>query len=366
MIETESFLLPLFQELRKQGVSLGIPEYLLAIKSIREGIGIEDINRLERFLKLIWTKSQDEQEIFNSKFTELVKHGLYQPIEIPQKSNEEKDNQYLKDNQIEKPAKTVTTTTTQQELNITARLSSQLSYNRILPKLTSTPVTYNLIPRLPISQREMTVCWRHMRRLQREGIPEDLDIQGTIDDICKVGFFRHPVLKPRRRNQVKLVLLIDREGSMSPFNPLMKVLQKSIEKGGVSGKISTYYFHDCPEVYLYKKPNFTEPFPIEDILLEQARDNSVLIVSDAGAARRTYDGQRLKETKAFIQQLRQYTYLYAWLNPVPQSRWRTTTAEDIAQFVPMYSLEREGLNDSIKILLGHPFPPGVRLDDQDA
>lgn len=362
MIETESFLLPLFQELRKQGVPLGISEYLLALKTIREGIGIEDINRLQRLLKLLWTKSQDEQEIFNSKFTELVKPRLYKPIAISQPTNEEKYNQFLKDNPIEKPTKT----SMQQELKITARSYSQLSPNRNLPKPTSIQVTYNLIPRLPISQRDMTVSWRHMRRLQREGIPEDLDVKGTINDICKVGFFRRPVLQPRRRNQVKLVLLIDREGSMSPFNPLMKAFLESIEKGGVSGKISAYYFHDCPEVYLYKNPNFTAPLLIEDILLEQARDNSVLIVSDAGAARRTYDGQRLKQTKAFIKQLRQYTYLYAWLNPVPQPRWRTTTAEDIAKFVPMYSLEREGLNDSIKILLGHPFPPGVRLDDQDA
>ncbi|NJN11052.1 MAG: hypothetical protein HC815_24945 [Richelia sp. RM1_1_1] len=52
MIETESFLLPLFHELRKQGVPLGISEYLLALKSIREGIGIEDIDRLERFFKI--------------------------------------------------------------------------------------------------------------------------------------------------------------------------------------------------------------------------------------------------------------------------------------------------------------------------
>ncbi|KST66731.1 VWA domain-containing protein [Mastigocoleus testarum] len=382
MTKTESFLLPLFQELQKQGIPLGMSEYLLALKSIREGIGIEDIDRLERFLKLLWAKSQEDREIFNLKFTELVKPRLYKPIIIASKINEDepstdssnksitaspssKNNQVEKSNQIKTETKTKTPTK-QQQYNIPARSSRELSSIRNLSKSTYKKNPYNLIPRLPMSQRDMTVSWRHLRRLRREGIAEDLDVQETINDICKTGFFRRPVLQPRRRNQVELVLLIDREGSMSPFNPLMKALQKSIEKGGLLGKISTYYFHDCPEVYFYKKPNLTQTCPIEDVLSEQVRDNSVLIVSDAGAARRTYDGQRLKETKAFIKQLRQYTYLYAWLNPVPQSRWKTTTAENIGEFVPMYPLDRQGLNDIVKILIGHPFPPGVRLDDQDS
>ena len=89
-----------------------------------------------------------------------------------------------------------------------------------------------------------------------------------------------------------------------------------------------------------------------------------MIISDAGAARRTYDSERLRQTELFIRQLRCYTYRYGWLNPVPQSQWKITTAEDIAQFIPMYPLNREGLNDLVKILLGHPFPSGVGLNDE--
>ncbi len=56
-----------------------------------------------------------------------------------------------------------------------------------------------------------------------------------------------------------------------------------------------------------------------------------------------------------------YTYLYAWLNPMPRNRWEKTTAEDIARIVPMFSVNREGLNDAVNILRGHPFPSGVGL-----
>lgn len=75
-----------------------------------------------------------------------------------------------------------------------------------------------------------------------------------------------------------------------------------------------------------------------------------------------YDNLRRDETKIFLHQLRSYTYLYAWLNPVPLYRWHFTTAEDIAQLAPMYPLDRDGLDDAITILRGHPFPPGVRTD----
>jgi uncharacterized protein with von Willebrand factor type A (vWA) domain len=102
---------------------------------------------------------------------------------------------------------------------------------------------------------------------------------------------------------------------------------------------------------------------LEEVLQEKAKGNSVLIISDGGAARGYYDGMRVGDTKTFLQTLSTYTYLYAWLNPMPQNRWLTTTAEDIANMVPMFPLEREGLEDAVNILRGHPFPAGVGLNE---
>jgi uncharacterized protein with von Willebrand factor type A (vWA) domain len=43
---------------------------------------------------------------------------------------------------------------------------------------------------------------------------------------------------------------------------------------------------------------------------------------------------------------------YAWLNPMPNHRWRNTTAEEIARFVPMFEMNRRGLDAAIDILRG--------------
>jgi uncharacterized protein with von Willebrand factor type A (vWA) domain len=136
----------------------------------------------------------------------------------------------------------------------------------------------------------------------------------------------------------------------------------SIIRGGLLGRVSLYYFHDCPEGFLFRYPNLTGSLSLEIILSSQAKGSSVLIVSDAGAARGYYDEQRLKDTKAFLKTLNTCTYLYVWLNPMPTTRWRATTAEDIARLAPMFHLDRDGLNDTVNILRGHPFPPEVNLD----
>ena len=42
----------------------------------------------------------------------------------------------------------------------------------------------------------------------------------------------------------------------------------------------------------------------------------------------------------------------AWLNPMPQERWAGTTAEAIAQQVPMFEFNRAGLEQAIGALRG--------------
>ncbi len=113
----------------------------------------------------------------------------------------------------------------------------------------------------------------------------------------------NPALKPRRRNQARLILLVDKQGSMTPFEPLIKTIIESILRGGLLGKTKIYYFHDFPQAYLYQRPNLTNGLPLTTALDRQVKGNSVLVISDAGAARGNYDEIRVAETKSFLQTL---------------------------------------------------------------
>ena len=377
IVEFETLLLPLFNRLRQKDIPVGISEYLLAIKMIQCRGAWQDIERLKRLLCLLWVKSLEDQYIFNQLFEELVRPELEKQLLEADKSPlpkidedstfppQETENLDINSNPISQVSSEVKQGNkpqpNQPTNSIPIRDFSRKSLSEITPIKLRFRQSYNLIPRLPITRREMTSIWRNLRLLKREGAPENLDVQGTINLFCKMGFFSGVVLQPSRKNQVKLVLLIDCEGSMSPFKLLIDTLQESIEKVGLLNQKNIFYFHNVPRGYLFTKPNLTKPLPIEEVLSREVGNNSVVIVSDGGAARRTYDSERLHQTKEFIRQLSDKTYLYGWLNPVPEFQWRMTTAEDIATFIPMYSLNPQGLNDLVKILLGYPFPMGVNL-----
>ena len=77
-----------------------------------------------------------------------------------------------------------------------------------------------------------------------------------------------------------------------------------------------------------------------------------LIVSDAGAARGGFSPERVERTREWIQHLQQSVPYLAWLNPMPNDSWLHTTAGRIASFVPMFEMNRQGMNAAISFLRG--------------
>jgi uncharacterized protein with von Willebrand factor type A (vWA) domain len=370
MSELDTSLFQVFEQLRQQGVPLGVSDYLEAIETIQTGWGLEDIDSFKSLLRLFWTKSREDGEFFDTTFAKLVEsryklksltNESKKPFENSQPANISFDDSLEPNESQPKTEETKTTEGEQSQLiklKVPGRLEDELLCDEII---TEEQQYYQLTPRLIMSRREMAGIWRQLRRPQRIGVPEELDVENTIKNISNTGFLLNPALKPRRRNQARLVLLVDKQGSMTPFEPLIKTIIESILRGGLLGKTKIYYFHDFPQAYLYQRPNLTNGLPLTTALDRQVKGNSVLVISDAGAARGNYDEIRVAETKSFLQTLTIYTYLYAWLNPMPRNRWEKTTAEDIARIVPMFSVNREGLNDAVNILRGHPFPSGVGL-----
>lgn len=100
----------------------------------------------------------------------------------------------------------------------------------------------------PVTRRQMKQNWRYLRRPVREGIPTELDIEATVNQIGQQGVLLEPVLLPPRINQSELLLLIDQDGSMVPFHSLSRRLAETAVRGGRLGKAGIYYFHNCPNL----------------------------------------------------------------------------------------------------------------------
>jgi uncharacterized protein with von Willebrand factor type A (vWA) domain len=204
----------------------------------------------------------------------------------------------------------------------------------------------------PVTRRQMKQSWRYLRRPVREGIPIELDIEATVNQIGQQGVLLEPVLVPRRVNRTELLLLIDQDGSMVPFHTLSHRLAETAVRGGRLGKAGIYYFHNCPMHYLYHDSYHQEAEAIADMLPRLPTRTAVLIFSDAGAARGGYSEERIELTEKFVTQLKQRVRYIAWLNPMPQKRWFGTTADEIARLVPMFEMTRRGLQDAIAVLRG--------------
>ena len=218
---------------------------------------------------------------------------------------------------------------------------------------------------LPVTQRQMKQSWRHLRRMVREGMATELDVEATVQRIAHDGMLLNPVLVARRTNRTELVLLIDQDGSMVPFHSLSVRLVETALRGGRLGKAGAYYFHNCPVDYLYNDPMHQEAEPIEEVLRGFQRDRTaVLIFSDAGAARGGLNLERAELTATFLQQLKQHVRYVAWLNPMPKPRWNTSTAREIALHVPMFEATRQGLDEAIDALRGRHHALAALLGGQ--
>ncbi len=245
-----------------------------------------------------------------------------------------------------------------------------------------------LIPQFPLTEREIVQAWRRLRQPVREGPPVELDIDKTIARRCRLGIISDLVLVPRRRNTARLLLLIDREGSMTPFHSFVENVSSAVRASGNLENVAIYYFHDVPvegvnpaglnipgnrmfpdldsvlpkiepikKGFLFEDKQMSSPVGLDEVLDEHAYGSAVVLISDAGAARGKYDIHRLLNTIAFLKGVRAYSKQLVWLNPLLDDYWKKNinTATHIARHVPMFSLDRDGIYKSINVLRGQPF-----------
>jgi hypothetical protein len=369
MLTDDLTLFPVFESLRKQGVPLGISEYLAVVEVLRQGYGENQPEKVERLCRLVWAKSQDDQELFDLAFARLARPRLEDQTlatkNAPKKIEKNVGDELLVGREgksgsgsSEPPVGEI-----EEEEHITTKaFTFSAAWEESGEDLTiMTPTRFQLTPSLPIGIREMATAWRHLRLPQRSGPALELDVEGTLDDISRRGLFLGPRMRPRRRNQADLVVLLDVSDTMVPFSPLVDILLESIVRVGLLNEVKVYYFQEYPREVFFEQPGLNGEVPLEDVMRLQAAERSVLIVSEGGAALGSFDSSRLHKTHSFLQVLDSVTYLYAWLNPLPPERWQGTTAGAIARLAPMFTMDRDGLNDTVNILRGYPFPPTVNL-----
>lgn len=104
--------------------------------------------------------------------------------------------------------------------------------------------------------RQFQMAFRKLRQYSSrvEGERTELDIDQTIDKTCENAGLLEIVYDKPRKNTVKVLLLIDSDGSMLPYSRLCNQLFQALRKSNHFKDLKVYYFHNCIYDNLYNTP----------------------------------------------------------------------------------------------------------------
>lgn len=207
--------------------------------------------------------------------------------------------------------------------------------------------------------RQIEVALRKLRAFQREGQPDELDVEGTIDATAKNAGELEIVVRPPRKSNIRVLLLMDVGGSMDPHIQLVSRLFSAAKRASNIRSLKTYYFHNCIYGRLYETEHFADPVSVDDVLHERGPEWKLVIVGDAamhpaellGLGDYEYyaTGRAGAPTTGLkqLERLADHFRRSAWLNPDPPSYWKGGTAEQIGKVFPMFHLTLDGLSDAV-------------------
>ena len=218
-----------------------------------------------------------------------------------------------------------------------------------------------------LNTRHFQTALRSLRHLSRheEGPKEVLDLESTIEATGRNAGNLDLVWNRPRKNNVKLMLLMDSGGSMNPYARLCSQLFQAANNAGHFKEFKVYFFHNCIYEYLFHEP-FCRIQASErtlEVLNTHDHNHKVVFVGDASMATSellmkygALEWNYLNDEPGITWLRRIITHFrhVVWLNPIPKKYWSTTegahTIDMISNIVPMFELTLEGLQNAIKRL----------------
>lgn len=220
--------------------------------------------------------------------------------------------------------------------------------------------------------RQMGAALRRLRRLARDAGPEELDVEETIDHSARNGGEIELVLRPPRKNRVKLLLLMDVGGSMDPHADTCERLFSAAHKTTHFQAFRHYFFHNCVYDRLFTDISRFQGPRTDEVLKQLDKSWTVVLVGDAWMG--PYElgveaggiawGSSATRTPGveWLKRVAERPKASAWLNPEPRRIWNAPTVAAIRRVFPMFELTLDGLSAAVDHLRGaRPVPaePGL-------
>jgi uncharacterized protein len=218
----------------------------------------------------------------------------------------------------------------------------------------------NLDDSVELGVRNIKIALRRLRKFARDGAAEELDLDGTIKTSARQGYL-DIVLRPERRNKVKVLIFLDIGGSMDGH---VKLCEELFSAARAEFKhMDFFYFHNClyESVWKDNRRRHDEKTATWDVLHRFPHDYRIVFVGDATMSpyEITMPGGSVEHwnEEAGAVWLERVTQIYeriVWLNPTPRAHWdHTPSVAMIRELIGeerMYPLTIAGLDAAMREL----------------
>jgi uncharacterized protein len=208
--------------------------------------------------------------------------------------------------------------------------------------------------------RNMRIALRRLRRFARTGAPEELDLDGTIQETAHKGYL-DVKLRPERRNAVKVLLFLDVGGSMDwhveKAEELFSAARSEFKH------FEHFYFHNClyERVWKENRRRNSETTPTLDVIRTYPADYRVVFVGDAAMSPYeilmpggSVEHWNEEAGQVWLERLLGHFHKAVWLNPVPQKHWGYTHSTTLMRRLfgeRMFPLTIEGIDQAMRELV---------------
>lgn len=217
---------------------------------------------------------------------------------------------------------------------------------------------------LVLDTRQIAAALRKLRTMARKGTQEELDIDETVDATARNCGDLEIKTRPPRKNDVRVLLMMDVGGSMDPYARLVGRLFSAAHQSGGFRQLEAFYFHNCVYSNVYRDANFTQPLPTTELLRIFEPNWRLIMVGDAYmhpgelvmSSSNWWDGRGGPVGLTWLARLADRFPHSAWLNPERPDIWDAPTIREIQRVFPMFPLTLEGLEEMVHSLRRPPSP----------
>lgn len=213
---------------------------------------------------------------------------------------------------------------------------------------------------LKLDVRSIGVALKKLKLLTRDGRPDELDVDATIEATGKNAGDLELIFRAPRKNRVKLMLLMDVGGSMTPYSRLCSRLFSAAHQASHFKQFESYYFHNCPYGVLYEDMSQRKYVETREVFAKLDQTWRVIVVGDAAMApdELMYAGGAIdlyhlnqRSGLSWLLELKELVPSSVWINPDPERYWEVTyTTRRIREIFEMFPLTLDGLDDAIATL----------------